>query len=138
MPPTVTERSRGSETVTEGVRIVVRPSYLPGHSEPDHERFIFGYQIRISNEGEAAARLLRRHWEIVDSNGGRHVVDDDGVIGQQPLIKPGESFEYSSYCPIPTSWGTMEGWYTMTRPDGAEFRAAVGRFFLIAPEAPGG
>lgn len=136
MPPTLSDRSRGSETVTEGIRVRVRPEYLPGHSEPDHERFIFAYHIHIANEGQVPARLVRRHWEIVDAEGERHVVDDEGVIGQQPNIRPGEVFDYSSYCPIPTTWGTMEGWYSMTRPTGEEFRAVIGRFYLVSPDAP--
>ncbi len=133
MPPTTSEQSRGSEAVTQGLRVRVRPEYLPGQSEPENERFIFAYHIRIANEGEAPAQLLRRHWEIVDSDGARHIVDDEGVIGQQPSIRPGETFEYSSYCPLPTSWGTMEGWYTMTRPTGEHFKAEIARFYLVAP-----
>ncbi|MBL0922443.1 MAG: Co2+/Mg2+ efflux protein ApaG [Phycisphaerales bacterium] len=138
MAVTQQDRSRGSESVTEGVRVQVRPRFMPGQSDPSQDRYIFTYQVRITNEGEAPARLLRRRWEIVDADGGRRVVDDEGVIGQQPDIRPGETFDYSSYCDLGTPWGTMEGWYTMARPGGAEFRATIARFYLAAPESARG
>jgi ApaG protein len=97
-------------------------------------QFMFGYRIRISNEGSEPAKLLARHWIIIDSHGRRRDVEGDGVIGQQPRIEPGQTFEYTSQCPLTTSWGTMEGTYRMTRDDGEEFEARVGRFYLVSEE----
>lgn len=126
-----------SECVTEGIRVEVCPVYLPEHSDPDAEnprarRFAFGYKVTIRNEGETSARLLRRHWVIVDANGEAHEVDGDGVVGEQPYLGPGDEFEYTSWAPIHTSWGTMEGEYEMEREDGSRFRARIARFYLVA------
>ena len=145
------QRSFGSDALTEGVRVVVAPSYLADRSEPKSSergrgagRYVFSYRIRISNESNVAIQLLSRHWIIVDGNGERSEVKGDGVVGQQPVLAPGQSFEYSSYCPLATSWGTMEGTYQFERisaelEGGAKFEARVARFFLVSngDEAPG-
>lgn len=131
-----TQPELGSVAVTDGIRIAVDPKYLPDYSEPGSGRFIYGYRVRIFNEGDAAARLLRRHWIIVDGDGERHDVEGDGVIGQQPLIEPGHMYEYSSFCPLTTRWGTMEGAYTFALSDGSEFEARIARFYLVAEEEP--
>jgi ApaG protein len=89
--------------------------------------------VKITNEGEAPIRLISRYWLIVDAQGRSHEVRGEGVVGQQPRIMPGESHEYSSYCPLPTMWGTMEGRYQMRRDDGTTFDATVARFYLVAP-----
>lgn len=127
---------KGSETLTRGFRVAVSPIYLRQHSDPDQRRFVFAYRIRIANESDGPARLLSRHWLILDANGGRNEVRGEGVVGQQPVLNPGESYEYESYCPLPTSWGTMEGSYTMAEPDGTKFPIAVARFYLAAPAEP--
>ncbi len=134
---------RESECVSEGVRVIARPVYLAEHSDPDHEnprsrRFAFGYTIIIHNEGSEAARLLRRHWVIVDANGERQDVQGEGVIGEQPYLEPGDEFEYTSWAPIHTPWGTMEGSFTMRRDDGAYFEASVARFYLVSEMEPAG
>lgn len=129
--------SRGSEAVTRQVRVSATPSFLAQHSDPEQRRFVFGYRVRIVNEGPLAVQLLRRHWEIIDANGGRHVVDGDGVVGQQPELSVGRAHEYESYCPLATPWGTMEGAFTMRAEDGEEFDVAVARFYLVAPVEPG-
>ncbi len=131
------ERKNESEQMSEGIRVIARPVYLADHSDPDHEnprarRFAFGYTIIIRNEGDAGARLVRRHWVIVDANGERQDVQGEGVIGEQPYLEPGDEFEYTSWAPIHTAWGTMEGEYTMRRDDGSHFEAGVGRFYLVA------
>lgn len=126
----------GSVAVTQGVRISARPRYLPDHSEPDAARFIFRYRIHIANESDGAVTLLRRHWIIVDGQGQRRDVEGEGVIGAQPRIEPGHTYEYESFCPLTTSWGTMEGSYAMARDDGSEFAAEVARFYLVADESP--
>lgn len=125
----------GSERTTRGICVQVTPTFLPEHSIPDERRYVFGYKVRISNQGERSAQLLSRHWEIIDANGDRHVVDGEGVIGNQPYLQPGEVFEYSSHCPLSTPWGTMEGTYQFTDDDGQTFDAIIGRFYLVSEPA---
>jgi ApaG protein len=127
--------SRGSESMTLGFRVTVEVAYVPDRSDPGERRFLFGYRIRIANENAPRARLLARHWEIVDANGGRRVVDGEGVIGRQPVLAAGQSHVYESGCELGTPWGTMEGWYRMRGDDGREFDIAVARFYLVAPDA---
>ena len=121
----------GSDTTTSGIRIQVRPKYLEEHSDPDNGRWVFAYRVNIHNDTPAPKTLRSRHWIIIDGDGQRHEVDGPGVVGLQPLIQPGESFEYGSFCPLPTSWGTMEGSYVLDDEDGVEIRALIGRFFLV-------
>lgn len=128
-------RCRGSEALTSGVRVAVSPLYLPRESNPREGRWVFAYAIRIANEGDEPARLLLRRWWIVDADGQGREVAGEGVVGLQPLIAPGEHHEYTSFCPLPTPWGTMEGAYTMERPDGTRFEATIARFYLVAPGA---
>jgi len=125
----------GSEAVTEDVRVTVRPQFLPMQSTPNAGQYLFAYHITVRNEGTSAVRLQRRHWVIVDAEGERHEVTGDGVIGHTPKIQPGESFEYASYCPLPTTWGTMEGTYHMERENGDHFDVAVARFYLVADDS---
>lgn len=122
----------GSETTTDGVRIRVAPSYLSAQSDPAQGKYLFAYHITIANEGEQRAKLKSRHWLIVDADGERHEVKGPGVVGQFPELAPGEKFEYSSFCPLETPWGTMEGTYEMERDDGSVFSAIVGRFYLVS------
>lgn len=101
---------RCSECVTHGVRVRVQPQYRPDQSDPAASRWVFAYRIRITNEtSDRTIRLLRRRWEIVDADGECRVVEGAGVVGQTPILRPGEVFEYTSYCPLETPWGTMEG-----------------------------
>jgi len=129
---TTGQRDHGSETVTDGVRITVRPKFLPMKSTPDADQYVFTYHITIRNEGETGVRLRSRHWLIVDANGERHEVEGEGVVGLTPHIQPGESYEYASFCPLATPWGTMEGRYHMVRDDDTEFDALIGRFYLVS------
>ncbi|MBL9030384.1 MAG: Co2+/Mg2+ efflux protein ApaG [Phycisphaerae bacterium] len=126
----------GSVTLTHGFRVAASPQYLNDQSAPDAGKYVFGYRIRITNESERAARLLWRRWRIVDADGHERVVEGEGVVGVQPEIPPGESYSYTSYCPLSTAWGTMEGVYTMARLDEPDerFEIEIGRFFLIAPD----
>lgn len=119
-------------TLTEGVRVAVSPSYLPEQSNPEAGQYTFGYRIRITNESPWRMRLVSRRWLIVDADGERREVEGEGVIGQQPDLPPGESFTYSSFCPLSTPWGTMEGSYTMLREDGEPLEVRIGRFYLAA------
>jgi ApaG protein len=139
--PTLSRPRMGSEAVTDGIRITVQPSYSSLDSDPANNYFKFVYRIRIRNESDDAVCLLSRHWIIVDADGERQEVRGEGVVGQQPVIVPGQTFEYASFCPLPTSWGTMEGEYVMRRihADGSsspDFVARVARFFLVCPPDP--
>jgi ApaG protein len=102
-------------------------------SSPDDKRFLFSYAVTIRNEGDARVRLATRHWRIVDADGEERVVEGPGVVGQHPELGPGDSFEYSSFCPMLTAWGTMEGHFTFER-EGTRFDAQVGRFYLVSRE----
>jgi ApaG protein len=122
-----------SDEITEGIRVGAAAFFLPQESDPDEDRYAFGYTIVIANEGDSPAQLLRRHWVIIDANGQREDVRGPGVVGETPRLEPGQAFKYQSFCPIRTPWGTMEGSYTMQRDDGRTFEAKVGRFYLRTP-----
>ena len=121
------------EKTTDGIRVSVRPSFSPPHSEPNRRRFVFSYQIEMENQSEDAAQLLFRHWYIHDSQGDDSEVDGEGVVGEQPTLAPGRSHVYESFCVLRSPVGFMEGYYTFVRPTGEEFRVAVPRFDLRAP-----
>ena len=116
--------------MSEGVRITVFPSYSPEHSDPRRAHFVFTYRIRIENVGDRPAQLRWRHWFIHDAVAGDHEVEGEGVVGQQPLLGPGEVHEYESYCVLRGAEGYMEGHYEFVRPDGSRFEAAIPRFTL--------
>lgn len=126
-------RDPNSACVTDGIRIEAAAQYLEHESDPELRRFVYAYRIRITNEGAARARLRSRHWVILDAHHRRKDVEGPGVVGKRPDLAPGDSFEYTSYCPLRTEWGTMEGTYTFERPGGERFEARIARFFL----APG-
>lgn len=121
------------EKATEGIRVWVRPSFSLAESDPAEGTFVFSYQVGLANEGMEPARLLFRHWRIHDSAAGDSVVDGEGVIGQQPLLAPGDSHEYKSFCVLRSPVGYMEGYYTFARSDGSRFRVEVPRFHLSGP-----
>lgn len=122
-----------SDLTTDGIRIRVQAKFLPEQSDPVRGIRVFAYTIRISNEGPAPAKLLNRHWVIKDSWGHTREVRGPGVVGEQPRLEPGQEFEYTSFCPLPTPQGTMSGSYGMVRDDGERFDARVGEFFLFEP-----
>jgi ApaG protein len=124
-----------STATTRGVKVTVRSSYVPERSEPAAGRWFFAYRIRITNRGAVPVRLLNRHWVITDAHGEVEEVRGPGVVGEQPTLAPGESFEYTSFCPLPTPFGTMEGSYEMVTADGERFWADIGRFTLSEPLA---
>ena len=126
----------GSERCSGGMRIVVRPKYEADKSDPSGRQWIFSYKIRVVNEGSEPAQLIVRRWEIVDAHGERELVEGPGVVGKTPRLQPGEGFEYASFCPLRTNWGTMEGAYRFRTDKGREFEAEVGRFILVGPEGP--
>ena len=118
---------------TRGVTVRVAVSFLPEQSEPAKGRWFWAYHIRIENGGERAIQLVSREWLIVDGRGGRHEVQGEGVVGEQPVIDPGSAFDYVSTCPLNTPSGYMEGRYHMIGEDGTGFVVAIPRFPLTAP-----
>lgn len=122
-----------SEAVTRGVRVVVQAKYAPGKSRPAQNEWFFLYTVKISNEGVQPVQLVTRHWVITDGTGRVEEVRGPGVVGQQPTLKPGESFEYTSGCPLPTSFGVMEGTYQMVSESGDLFDARIAPFTLSEP-----
>lgn len=115
------------------IAIVTSVRYQAEESDEEHARFIFSYTITIHNHGNIAAKLLRRHWIITDSNHRVQEVHGDGVVGEQPLILPGRRFEYSSGTLLTTPVGTMRGYYTLRTDDGSEFDVAIPEFVLSIP-----
>ena len=119
--------------VTAGIRVAVQSEYRPERSAPGQGRYLFTYTIRISNEGQRPAKLRSRHWIITDATGEHEEVTGDGVVGQQPRLGSGESFEYTSFCILKTSIGTMRGTYQMVHDDGSAFEAEIPAFSLSVP-----
>jgi ApaG protein len=121
------------EAETEGVIVRVRPSYLAGQSDPHEGRWVWAYQVEIENRGNQTLQLLARRWIITDASGHVETVRGPGVVGEQPVIAPGDSYSYASGCPLPTPSGTMEGAFTMTDATGRSFEAAIPAFSLDVP-----
>ncbi len=118
---------------TRGVTVRVSVAFMPDQSDPDHGRWFWAYHIRLENEGRMAVQLISRHWIITDGHGARHEVQGEGVVGEQPLLPPGASFDYVSGCPLSTPTGQMRGSYRMVAEDGSTFDVAIPRFPLVAP-----
>jgi ApaG protein len=119
--------------VSHKINIEVETNYLDDQSEPREQRYVFAYTITIRNEGDVPAKLLTRHWIITDANGRVQEVRGDGVVGEQPYLKPGQGFRYSSGAVIETPVGTMQGSYQMLADDGAKFDAPIPAFRLAMP-----
>ena len=115
------------------ISVEVAPRFLDDQSTPEDGRFAFAYSIRIHNEGQVAARLVARHWRITDGNGRVEQVDGEGVVGEQPRLRPGEEFRYTSGVMLETEHGTMQGHYDMVADDGTEFAATIEPFVLAIP-----
>ncbi|TPV96518.1 MAG: Co2+/Mg2+ efflux protein ApaG [Myxococcales bacterium FL481] len=124
-----------SEACTRGVRVHVAARYSPAHSAPSQSHWFFLYTIRIENEGDEGVQLLGRHWVITDASGEVEEVRGPGVVGAQPRLSPGQSFEYTSGCPLKTPFGSMRGSYEMVTADGEKFDAEVALFELSQPHA---
>lgn len=124
-----------SEATTRGVNVRVNSRYVPEQSDPDQGGWLFAYTIVISNVGEETVQLLTRHWVITDAEGKVEEVRGPGVVGAQPVLRPGESFEYTSACPLRTPFGTMQGTYQMITENGARFDAEIAPFSLSTPYA---
>src|SRR5690349_18003503 len=120
--------------ITEGVKVSVETIYQPEYSNPANEHFMFAYKVNIENLTEFSVQLLNRHWLIFDSNGAHREVDGEGVVGQQPVIEPGDNHEYVSGCNLKTDIGSMKGRYQMKRvADGEVFDVTIPEFALMAP-----
>jgi len=121
---------------TQGIRIVVHPHFLEGQSRPDEGHFVWAYTIIIENNGDATVTLRTRYWKITDAKGRVQEVRGEGVVGEQPTLKPGERFQYTSGCPLSTPSGFMVGAYQMQRADGSFFNADIPAFSLDSPHDP--
>lgn len=124
-----------SEATTRGIRVKTISSYVPERSRPDEEQWFFRYTVEITNDGQQTAQLLRRHWIITDANGQTGEVKGDGVVGKQPLLGPGDTFSYTSACPMQTPFGTMHGKYRMVTDSGEHFDIEIAPFLLGRPQA---
>ncbi len=122
-----------SEITTQGIKVTVRSEYVPEQSSPRGHRYVFAYTVKIENTGALPAQLKSRHWIITDGDGKIEEVRGPGVVGRQPLLRPGEEFEYTSGCVLTTPRGEMRGTYQMNRPDGSEFDAEIAPFALALP-----
>ncbi len=112
------------------IDVQVETAYVSEHSEPDEDRFVFAYTITLVNRGSVTAQLISRHWFITDADNRTEEVEGEGVVGEQPVLKPGEGFRYTSGAVIETPVGTMHGTYQMVKPDGSGFDAAIAPFSL--------
>jgi ApaG protein len=121
------------QAVTRMIAVSVEPQYLADRSEPAKRQFFWAYTIEIENRGLKAVQLKRRHWIITDGRGQKHEVKGPGVVGEEPIIGPGESFRYTSGCPLDTPDGFMEGSYTMIGEDGDTFLVEIPAFSLDIP-----
>ena len=122
-----------SNTKTKGIRINVEPEYLPRRSDPTKPIYFFAYHITITNESDNNIQLVSRYWHITDSNGNIEEIRGPGVVGKQPNLEAGESFKYTSFCPLPTEFGVMYGTFQMVRSDGISFDARIKPFKLAIP-----
>jgi ApaG protein len=121
-------------TKTRDIQVSVEPSFVEDESSPDDRRYFWAYTIEISNHGNEVVQLRSRHWRIIDANGRTEEVRGPGVVGKQPVLKPGESFSYTSGCPLTTDSGIMVGSYEMVNQDGDEFSIDVPAFSLDLPD----
>ena len=119
--------------ISDSIQVDVETLYVESESEPNNKRFVFAYTITIRNVGDTAAKLLTRHWVIRDADGKVQEVQGEGVVGEQPHLKPGEGFQYTSGTMLETSMGTMGGSYMLVTDEGQEFMAPIADFLLSAP-----
>jgi ApaG protein len=121
-----------SEAITRNIRVEVLSRYSPEHSHPLNDEFMFQYTVRITNQSEETVQLVSRHWVITDGLDRIREVKGQGVVGEQPILAPGDSYKYSSWCPLKTPTGTMHGTYQMVSPDGGQFDIEIAPFALRA------
>ncbi len=123
------------KAVTRGIRVTVEPRFVEEESQPDKSKYFFAYTVEITNLSTERVQLKSRHWRIIDGRGQMQEVRGAGVVGKQPWLGPGETFTYTSGCPLDTPNGTMQGAYTMTLDSGDTFRAEIPAFSLDSPSA---
>ena len=121
------------ETTTNSIRVTVKPYFLEEQSSPGDGHFVWAYHVRIENAGSETVQLRNRHWQITDATGRMQEVRGPGVVGEQPVLKPGDHFEYTSGTPLATPSGIMVGSYEMERPDGGLFQVKIPAFSLDSP-----
>jgi ApaG protein len=126
---------RTSDTTTRGIRVEVKSEYVPERSSPTEHEYFFQYHVRISNLGTERAKLVSRKWVITDADGQVERHEGPGVVGEQPVLAPGAAFEYTSFCPLKTSVGAMQGSYHMVTAGGDRFDAAISAFTLAVPRS---
>jgi ApaG protein len=124
------------EQTTRAIKVVVKPIFLEDQSSPADNHYVWAYHVRIENQGGDTVQLRRRHWQITDARGRMQEVRGAGVVGEQPVLQPGEAFEYTSGTPLPTPSGIMVGSYEMETRDGATFEVAIPAFSLDSPHQP--
>ena len=124
-----------SDKTTRGIRVQVESYYDEERSSVQDSYYFFAYRVTISNVGQETAQLISREWIIIDGNGDTQRVQGPGVVGEQPTLAPGEEFEYTSFCPLPTPVGSMHGSYLMVLASGERFEAEIAPFPLAAPHA---
>ena len=124
------------EETTRSIRITVKPFFLDEQSSPENDHYVFAYQVKIENQGEVIVQLRNRYWKITDGFGHQQEVRGEGVVGEQPVINPGDSYEYTSGTPLGTSSGIMVGTYEMVTSGGESFDAAVPAFSFDSPYTP--
>lgn len=122
-----------SEAVTRGIKVRVQSEYAPERSRPQENQWFFLYTVRISNDSEETVQLLSRHWIITDASGDVQEVRGLGVVGKQPVLEPGQSFQYTSGCPLNTPFGSMQGTYQMKNAAGESFELQIAPFTLSEP-----
>ena len=118
---------------TKKINITVNPYFLEDQSEPDHQHYVWAYQVTIDNQSKERVQLINRYWKIIDSNGTKQEVSGQGVVGEQPVLNPGEKFEYTSGTPLSTPSGFMEGHYEMKNIKGIKFEVDIPTFSLDSP-----
>jgi ApaG protein len=124
------------QETTRSITVTVEPVYLEDQSQPDESHFVWAYRVRIENQGAETVQLKRRHWRITDALGNLQEVEGAGVVGEQPVLKPGEAFEYTSGTPLPTPSGIMVGTYQMVNAEGEKFEIGIPAFSLDSPHQP--
>ena len=122
-------------TTTRGIQVAVRSEFVPARSAPRESSYFFQYHVRISNVGQETAQLISREWIITNADGEVERVKGPGVVGEQPVLPPGSSFEYTSFCELKTAVGSMHGSYQMVTADGDRFDATIAPFTLAVPNA---
>ncbi len=121
------------KAVTRGLSVEVESFYVAENSSPAEDQYFFAYHVTLVNEGDAPVQLVSRRWVITDADGNEEVVEGEGVVGEQPMLAPGEGFQYTSFCPLSTPAGTMSGHYRMIDSKGREFDAEIPIFSLSVP-----